>query len=80
MEVALLFGVLVTAALLAGLSIGFRIAIARYNRRHVSQATQLAQLTAKAETDPARFGIDLGKEYAANTMQRTLDRIRDEID
>lgn len=37
------------------------------------------ELSDKMDLDPARLGIDVGKEYSVHKMQMTLDELRDEM-
>ena len=48
-------------------------------RRTKALESQVADLQDGLQKDPARLGIDLGKEYAVNEMDKTIQRIREEL-
>lgn len=67
---------LAVAALLATLVYWFGTrAIRRQNRKQRLLESMYGELQDSLQKDPARLGIDLGKEYAANKMRATVDEI-----
>lgn len=76
----LLFGVII------GSLVMYEGAVRYFRRRDKGRQARTEILTAEVATlqdgllqDPARLGIDLGKEYAVNEMDKTIQRIRKEL-
>jgi len=76
----LLFVVLILLFIVGWFAIAHRD---RLHRRGLESAvtkleTDVATFNEKMKHDPQRAGIDLGKRYAVNEMEATLERLRRE--
>lgn len=76
--------------LIGGIAIGglvvYEGAVRYFRKRDKGRQQRTDRLTSEVATlqngllqDPARLGIDLGKEYAVNEMDKTIRRIREEL-
>lgn len=63
-----------------GAHLGWNAAIRRFQGESKAMAAQMSKLDEVAERDPARYGIDLGKQYTIQKMRDTIDGIEREID
>lgn len=66
--------------------IGWNAAITKHraHRRRLETAVgdleqQVSIVNEQLTSDPQRASIDIGKRYATNQMQTTIDRLREEI-
>ena len=55
-------------------------AVRRQNNRQRQLEKMYDDLHTSLQKDPARLGIDLGKEYAAQKMRSTVDEILQEVE
>ncbi|MGA7270461.1 MAG: hypothetical protein WB239_05250 [Acidimicrobiia bacterium] len=78
--------ILIPLLILIAFIVGWNIAVGQHrkNRRILEHTTRdlekrVAHVNEQLAGDPQRAGIDMGKRYAVNQMQSTIDRIRNEV-
>lgn len=82
-HLSLLFGIVVVLILCGigyGAYLGWNAAIRKFGRNAADMQRQFDRLDEVAQRDPARMGIDIGKQYAADKMRRTIEQIEAETD
>jgi hypothetical protein len=78
MEVILGLSLTFTGLVLIGYALGWNRAIRKFRRPFHRLTNEVIELQGKADTDEARFGIDVGKRYATRRVRDTLDAIDQE--
>lgn len=76
----LTIALLIVAALVG---VGIRELHERGKRRQLERSVtsleaDVAKFNQRLQDDPQRAGIDMGKRYATNAMQHTIDQLREE--
>lgn len=74
------FVILLICGVSYGAYLGWNAAVRRFGRNAADMQTQFDRLDEVAQRDPARYGIDLGKQYAVDQMKRTIHDLESEID
>ena len=77
---------LLSALLIVTFGFGWNLAVRKHraSRRKLTVAIgnleqQVQTVNEALDTDPQRAGIDMGKRYATNQMQHTIDQLREEL-